>query len=304
MPRKKIRVRKIALGTHVVERLAYIDTVIVRTTRKVGDEDYELLRRTFPPDERLAKDRFYPDSWEYVDKETGEIRWHHVLYCHQPTQATFQVMEDIQKRQPDLLFLLEVHFALDLTTSSQAEAEILDRALQGVFVPKRLPLADHALQFETTYIGRLRGKNRVVMYSDGIGKVRPESPRVHLEWRIHGKTALERAKIYAPADLVRFDHKSFWMEKLRLRVLPQVPRLVRNLERKAARNTGHPVSFENRVRMKNMLIRLSKDYLGRFSAKYMDDALHAWYPGHSELYGRLANKWALPPSGNALWDEG
>lgn len=304
MPRRKLRVRKIALGLYVVERLAYIDTVIVRTTRSIEGEDYELLRRTFPPDERFAKDRFYPDSWEYVDKETGEIRWHHVLYCHQPTKETFKVMEDIQKRQPDLLFLLGVDFALDLTTNSESDAAILDRALQSVFVPARLPLADHAHQFETTYIGKKRSKNRLVMYCDGVRKVRPEIPRVHLEWRIRGKTALERASIYGPADLVRFDHRAFWAKQLRLRVMPQVPRLVRNLELRAARKKGHPLSPQSRERLKNVLTRLGKDYLGRFSAKYMDDALHAWYPGHTELYGRLANEWALPAPGNALWDEG
>jgi len=304
MPRRKLRVRKVALGAYVVERLAYIDTVIVRTTRMVGDEDYELLGETFPPDERLTKNRFFGDTWEYVDKETGEIRWHHVLYCHQPTKATFQVMEDIQKRQPDFLFLLEVHFALDLTTNSEFEAAILDRKLQDVFTPARLPLADHAYEFETTYIGKKRGKNRVAMYRDGVRKVRPESPRVHLEWRIHGKTALERAKIYAPADLVRFDHRAFWAKNLRLRVMPQQPRLVRVLELRAARNKGRPVSPESRERMKNMIIRLSKDYLGRFSAKHLDDALHQLHPRPAQLYARIPNEWALPAPRNALWDEG
>lgn len=304
MPRKKIRVRKIALGTHVVERLAYIDTVIVRTARKIGDEDYELLEKTFTPDERLANKRFFGNDWEYLDKETGEIRWHHVLYCHQPTKATFQVMEDIQKRQPELLFLLEVDFALDLTTNSESDAAILDRALQSVFVPARLPLADHAYQYETTYIGKKRSKNRVVMYCDGVRKVRPESPRVHLEWRIHGKTALERANIYGPADLVPFDHRAFWAKQLRLRLMPQVSRVVRLLERNAVRKTGRPVSPVRRDRMKHWLTRLGKDYLGRFSAKHLDDALQEWHPKPARLYKRIANDWALPAPGNALWDEG
>lgn len=304
MPRRKLRVRKVALGAYVVERLAYIDTVIVRTTKLIGDEGYASLGETFPPDERLTKNRFYGKDWEYVDQETGEIRWHHVLYCHQPTKATLQVMDDIQKRQPDLLFLLEVHFALDLTTNSEVDAANLERALQSTLTPARLPIADHAHEYETTYIGRKRGKNRVAMYRDRVGKVRSERPRVHIEWRIHGKTALERAKIYGPADLVRVDHRAFWAKRLRLHVMPQLPRLIRNLELRAARSKGRPVSPESQRRTKNMISRLSKDYLGRFSAKHLDDALHGVHPRPAQLYLHISNEWALPEPGNALWDEG
>lgn len=304
MPRKIVVVSAPRLQAYVVERLAYIDSVFCRSMRMIDADDLERLKESLTPDERFSGTRYFGDKWIYVDSSTGETFFHYVHTIHQPTKSTFRVLQGIQERNPGLLHLLDVHFALDLTTSSDLHAARLHEALLAVLTPKRLPSTDHDQEHDTTYIGRRRSGNEIAVYSDGKRKVRPASPRVHLEWRVHGAKALQRANIKSPLDLLELDHRDFWSKRLRLRIMPTLPRLTRILELRAARK-GRPMSPEQKLRTANALKRISSDYHGRSSAQGLNEILlSGLHPRPSQLYKPVSNKWALPGRANALWDEG
>lgn len=301
MPRKRIAVRKPILQAYVVERLAYIDSVFVKGNRKIDLADLERLKATLTPDARFSDKRYFGRYKPYINEKTGECFYHYVHIIHQPTKATFCVMQDIQDRNPGIFSLLEVHFALDLITSSDRDADHLHEALLGVFVPARLKSKDQ--EYSTTYMGTTYGGNEMVAYSDDKSKVRPESPVVHLEWRIQGDRALKRANIKSMMELTEFNHRAFWAKRLRLRIMPTLPRLVRILECRAARN-GRLLDLKKSQRTMNWLVRGSQDYLGRFSAQDLNDLLVILrHPRPSQLYMPISNTWALPKPGNALWDE-
>ncbi|MDR7097333.1 hypothetical protein [Hydrogenophaga laconesensis] len=296
--------RKPLLGAYVMERLAYIDSIFVRSTRKLEPGYLQRLKDSLVPDPRFPWERYFGDKWEYVNLDTGEIFFHYVHLIHQPTKAALGVLQEIQDEQPDVLHLLDVHFALDLTTGSEADAMALHEAILSVYTPARLALTGRESEHETSYVGRRRSGNEVGVYSDGKRKVRPNTPRVHLEWRIHGATALRRSGIRTASDLTRIDHRAFWKKRLRLHIMPTMDRLLRLLELRAARR-GHPLSPERRAHTLNMISRFSKDYTGRFSAHYLDYYLHlGLHPKPAQLYKRLSNDWALPEPSNALWNDG
>lgn len=216
MPRKRIAVRTPLLQAYVVERLAYIDTVYVRTTKKIDPVDLDRIKETLIPDARFSESRYFSKDRPYFNEVTGQWQYHHVHTIQQPTRATFQVLQDIQDRSPEVLHLSQVDFALDLTTNSELDAGLLHEALLGGLTPARLAQTDHAQEFETTYIGAKRSANKILVYSDGIRKVRPESPRVHIEWRITGSKALHRANIKSAIDLAVIDHRAIWKKRLRM----------------------------------------------------------------------------------------
>lgn len=304
MPRSPISVRTPLLQAYVVERLAYIDSVFFRTTRKIDPVDLERLKDSLIPDDRFPGKRYLGKRVTYVNGATGEILYHYVHTVHQPMKATLRVLQDIQEQNPELLHLLEAHFALDLTTNSDLEAAKLHQSLLGVLTPARLATTDHDQEYETTYVGRRRSGNEIAVYSNGKKKVRPEWSRVHLEWRVHGTKALRRVNIKSPMDLAEVDHRAFWSKRLRLNIMPSLPRLIRVLELRAARN-GRPMSPAQKQRTMNALARISSDYQGRFFAQGLDEFLvGGLHPKPSQLYKRISNEWALPTPGNALWDEG
>lgn len=303
MPRKRIAVRTPLLQAYVVERMAYIDTVYVRTTKKIDPVDLNRIKDSLIPDVRFSESRYFSTDRPFINVATGEWLYHHVHTIQQPTRATFQVLQDIQERNPEVLHLSQVDFALDLTTSSELDAALLHEALLGVLTPTRLAQTDHDQEFETTYFGAKRSANKILIYSDGIRKVRPESPRVHLEWRIKGEKALERASIKSAIDLAVIDHRAIWEKRLRMHIMPTLSRLIRILECRAARS-GHPMSPARKQRTMTVLSRISKDYQGRFLAQGLDSILvRGLHPKPAQLYRRISNEWALPASGNALWDE-
>ena len=303
MPRKRIAVRTPLLQAYVVERLAYIDSVYVRTTKKIDPVDLERLKSSLTPDVRFPGKRYSGRMRRFIIPTTGECLYHYVHTIHQPTKATLRVLQDIQEQSPGLLHLLEVDFALDLTTNSDLDATQLHKSLLGVLAPARLGKTIHSEEYETTYIGARRSGNEVVVYSDGKRKVRPESPRVHIEWRIHGAKALDRAKIRSAIDLVAINHRTIWEKRLRLRIMPTLSRLIRILECRAVRS-GRPMSPSQNQRTVYLLARMSKDYHGRFFAQGLDDFLvRGLHPKPAQIYKPISNKWALPEPGNALWDE-
>ena len=68
----------------------------------------------------------------------------------------------------------------------------------------------------TRYTGDRTAKNLLVIYNGRPSKETGEVECVHIEWRLKGRRALARAGINGLADLLRFDHRQFWSQRLLL----------------------------------------------------------------------------------------
>jgi hypothetical protein len=69
---------------------------------------------------------------------------------------------------------------------------------------------------QTRYSGPRRARNVLALYRDKHCKVTGEVYCVHLDWRIRGVEALRRAGIGSVRDLLQFDQRQFWQQRLRL----------------------------------------------------------------------------------------
>ena len=62
----------------------------------------------------------------------------------------------------------------------------------------------------------------LVVYADlPCRRVTEETPCVHLEWRLNGSRALQRAGLGTVGQLLQLDHRQFWQERLLLRTVKQ-----------------------------------------------------------------------------------
>jgi hypothetical protein len=65
----------------------------------------------------------------------------------------------------------------------------------------------------TLYTGPRTAPNVIVVYADRPSKATGD-PCLHLEWRAKGAAALRSAGIHAIRDLLDFDHRQFWRDRL------------------------------------------------------------------------------------------
>jgi hypothetical protein len=65
----------------------------------------------------------------------------------------------------------------------------------------------------TLYSGPRTAPNVIAVYADKPSKITGE-PCVHVEWRAKGVPALRRAGIHSIRDLLDFDHRQFWRDRL------------------------------------------------------------------------------------------
>jgi hypothetical protein len=113
-----------------------------------------------------------------------------------------------------------VEFALDFVTDNNDACESYLqshtvqpwRKNQSVFVYKNI----------TTYFCGRNAPNNMVLYSDKPSKMKPDSgPCVHIEYRLRTFRVLRRLGILTFRDLIDFDHRQFWRERLQFRVVDE-----------------------------------------------------------------------------------
>jgi hypothetical protein len=68
----------------------------------------------------------------------------------------------------------------------------------------------------TRYTGRRAAKNLLVIYVGRPSKETGEVDCVGVEWRLRDRRALARAGLNSVADLITFDHRAFWSQRLLL----------------------------------------------------------------------------------------
>jgi hypothetical protein len=76
-----------------------------------------------------------------------------------------------------------------------------------------------------------RAANKTVFYRTAASRITDEPHCLHFEWHLNGARAVAAAGIGSPADLAKFDHRSFWHARLLLQEVVAAEclgRIVRN----------------------------------------------------------------------------
>lgn len=104
----------------------------------------------------------------------------------------------------------------------------------------------------TRYTGPRSAPNVLTTYSDRESKITGEVFCLHAEWRIRRSRALRAVGVNGLADLLAFDHRSFWSERLLISALDlrQLGRLHCNTERHTRRRKPWILSFRYDVHLR------------------------------------------------------
>ena len=109
-------------------------------------------------------------------------------------------------------------------------------------------------------------RNLITDYLEDHSRITDEGPCLHVEWRARGVEAMRAAGIARPRDVLRFDHRAFWKERLRLvKVDPgRLGRLFRNREQgtRQHRITDADISLGRKIMCRYQTMQEMLDGLG------------------------------------------
>jgi len=146
-------------------------------------------------------------------------RWRCRLALHQPTETALHLLGEMIGGG---CLITYVEFALDLVPT---EYEMLDALRAFVDHTMTIPVARGRQSQDvlaslpkdvgrTLYFRRRVATRNVVVYSDRPSKMLHQ-PCVHVEFRMRS-TQLRKLGISGPGDLLAFDHREFWRQRLNL----------------------------------------------------------------------------------------
>jgi hypothetical protein len=168
---------------------------------------------------------------------------------------------------------------------------------------------------ETCYLGhsKPRGPGKTAaLYADKLSKV-TGAACCHLETRIELRQALKACALEDGFDLLNLDHRHFWKHRIHLVQTPSAEAIGEAwikafMQRmgKVSRRFPYGGRKEAAMRIGHLLLRAAQDNNGYTNANDLLYFLQSRKPlgNHSimKLFRPLDNTWALPPSGNALWE--
>jgi hypothetical protein len=178
---------------------AYVDTVHLWLKRPLSEKKLEWLRRQCG--HLHAETRSGP--WKLA-------KYKQYLQLQQPNDSALQAIAERQHH------ITRVDFALDWIFIDKDECNRAYRDFCRYNVVKFHSRRQGVRFVKTTrYTAGRTAPNNLVVYADKPSKVSGK-PCLHLDWRIKGTQALKRAGISSVKDLIKFDHRAFWEERLRL----------------------------------------------------------------------------------------
>jgi hypothetical protein len=135
------------------------------------------------------------------------------LTLYQPTD---EVLKWLSRRNDAMLNYVE--FALDLVFPCDEDRQAAFRAVVSMFVKRhhrnqKVRFVGEQIETATLYTGPRIAPHVAVAYADKPSKVTGE-PCVHIEWRAKGAAALRRVGIHNVRDLLNFDHRELWRDRL------------------------------------------------------------------------------------------
>jgi hypothetical protein len=155
--------------------------------------------------------------------------WKLQLQLRQPSRRALHAVNNALGN--DVRAILNyVEIVLDVLCDSKKQACALQRAFIAS-VKMKHQQQTLVIHKGTAYIGRLAKSDRkpghvLCVYSDRPSKLnlakrrRAHSACLHIEWRATGARALEMLGIVTTRDLLDFDHRAFWAERIQLIALP------------------------------------------------------------------------------------
>lgn len=163
-------------------------------------------------------------------------RWKSQLEIFQPTT---ECLQELNQALGGTVFtqITYAEPAIDLIPRSSKITKRLEKTFLESAVPKYLRNAAILVEGSTWYFERLtddkgqRHERVLVAYADKPSKLNNRRywvkglPCLHIEMRLSGAPALERAGIHSINDLILFQHSSFWNSRIELYQLPSKTQL-------------------------------------------------------------------------------
>jgi hypothetical protein len=183
---------------------------------------------------------------ESAEQMRFNARWKLRLEIHQPTDECLRRLLSAAGRDV-AIFLSYVEIACDWIGRNRTQTQRWRNALlASIHVNyQRGPISRCLSTWycnERTKAGVKRG-NVLAMYADRTSKLnnaQPDAdalPCLHMEWRASGSAALKSFGLVTLADLLDFDHRHFWSERLRVYELPRKTELGRQLAKASGMTT-------------------------------------------------------------------
>lgn len=142
--------------------------------------------------------------------------WPQRLQLRQPDDDAFRYLAKIRPKH----LINKIEFALDLIAESWWEADQLQEFMETHWVQRWRGKRRCAKVMNTAYGSQKRWvRNQPVIYSDRPSKATGEVYCCHLEWRTSQASAVRSANVAGLADLISFDFRAFWENKLQLRAI-------------------------------------------------------------------------------------
>ena len=204
-------------GVRIIRRCAYVDTIGVYISRHLRKHEREILEGLCGKVTSSSADAYFKLDSEWK-------RYFARVTIHQPGKEAPRYLEDLFPNKPPQVNRID--FSLDWTTESDSDANEAQRYLAATLIKrwhreKHKILAYQEDDDESLYIGATSRTSRFALYSDLPSKI-SGGPCCHLELRLFSRKAVKGAGVNTLGDIVNFDHRKLWKEKLQLRQLDKI----------------------------------------------------------------------------------
>src|SRR5258708_2547553 len=192
-------------------RLAYFDTVCVWISRYLERWERDTL-------EGLCRCFIYRPALRAGDTDRWMWRRNYRvrLVLQGPSEEALRFLEKRVVEIP-LPLINHVACALDFLTDTLDEAETLQQYVDAhLYKPYHRP--EHGVEVykeTTTYLGYRNRRSKIVTYADKLSR-QSGVPCTHLECRFQSAATVRALGIKSIADLLAFNHRTFWTKRLRL----------------------------------------------------------------------------------------
>jgi hypothetical protein len=182
---------------------AYFDKVQVWLLEPLSNGELGALRAECDGKVHLKKKRARFRRWG--------AEYEHFLVLRQPSRKALEVLAGRKG-----LIINSLECALDWTFAEEEQKEIAANIVSQLHFKKYHRGQGVRFVGATRYSGPRGAPTIFVLYDDMRNRHTGAQECVHLEWRMVGLNAVRAAGVRSISDLLNFDHRSFWKERLLL----------------------------------------------------------------------------------------
>jgi hypothetical protein len=191
-----------ALRIVPVEKLSYVDGLQLWLKTPLPPRQIERLEQQCGSLHVLQRNK----SWHRDYRQRLQLR--------QPSREAVQALARLSG-----VLLNQLELALDWTFNSEEERDAAHELIRRYHV-KRWHGKQQALLYKgTRYTAKRRAANKLVNYAEQGSRISGELFCEHVEWRLSGVRALQRAGIGPLNELLKLDHRRFWKARLLMRTI-------------------------------------------------------------------------------------